>query len=102
MKKLFPEKSIDLEIVNVQQQIGSNDCGFFALAFVTILCEGETSFTNLYSHIVKLTRKTFGGGFPEKTVYHQNQMRTHFKRCLVEERVSNFPASVKDIKNRDT
>ncbi len=45
LKKIYPTKqSIELDICNVQQQIGSNDCGFFALAFVTTLCEGKTVF----------------------------------------------------------
>ena len=38
---LIDQKSIKVNFVDVQTQVGAADCGLFALAFATSLCVGQ-------------------------------------------------------------
>ena len=65
-----PLKKISLKFHPVQRQRGSNDCGLFALAFATSLCNGTC---------------------PTEMMYTQKSMRTHLLDCLVNRKMSTFP-----------
>lgn len=41
-------KNITINVVNVQQQVGSSECGLFALAFASDLCGGRDPYTRVY------------------------------------------------------
>ena len=59
---LFTEQStIKIKFMNVQIQYGSSDCGLFAVAFATSLCEGID---------------------PTTCIYRQPNMRRHFLACI--------------------
>ena len=64
-------KSVTLEIVNVQKQAGTTDCGLFSLAFTTALCYGECPSTKLFS---------------------QDSMRKHLEHCFQQSSPFPFPA----------
>ena len=57
----YPGKEITFSNQRVQQQIGGNDCGLFALAFATSLCNGED---------------------PTQQTYDQSSLRSHYIECL--------------------
>ena len=57
-------------ICPVQRQAGTCDCGLFALAFATSLCNGIC---------------------PTAMVYNQQSMRKHFLQCLVNGKMTEFP-----------
>ena len=71
------EKEITLQYVAVQQQLGSYDCGLFALAFATSLVHGCD---------------------PAKTTFTQVRMRQHLYQCINRGILSLFPSasSVRD------
>ena len=54
----------------VQIQRGGSDCGLFALAFATSLCEGEN---------------------PSRISYIQHELRDHLFGCLESGVISTFP-----------
>lgn len=62
--------AITIEYVNVQIQRGSNDCGLFALAFVTSLCNREV---------------------PSIQWYDQKAMWMDFTQCIKLEEMKPFP-----------
>ena len=64
------EQSITFVIPPVQEQIGPNDCGLFALAFATSLCQGMP---------------------PEEREYDQALMRRHYVDCLEQLAIKPFP-----------
>ena len=62
-----------LHFPDVQQQPNSSSCGLFALAYVSILCEGKD---------------------PTKMKYDFPCMRTHFLDCLQKKKFTAFPATI--------
>ena len=64
------EQSITFVIPPVQEQIGPNDCGLFALAFATSLCQGMP---------------------PEEREYDQALTRRHYVDCLEQLAIKPFP-----------
>ena len=65
-------KKIKIEYVNMQQQRGPNDCGLFAIATATALCNGID---------------------PNKLEFTQKGMRQHFANAIEMKMLSPFPAS---------
>ena len=65
-------KAITIEYVDVQEQKGSNDCGLFAIAFVTSICNGVD---------------------PVSQLYDQKQMRGHLLECIECEVMKPFPVN---------
>ena len=64
------DRAISVTYANVQWQSGGSDCGLFALAFATSLCEGHD---------------------PSAILYNQPQMRNHLFTCLVAGKITTFP-----------
>ena len=64
---------IEIRRLKVQQQIGSLDCGLFAIAFATELCE------------------ILGSLDLEKVSFKQSMMRQHLEHCIRENRMEVFP-----------
>ena len=64
------KESIDVQIVNVQTQKGTSDCGLFSLAFSTSLCAGAN---------------------PAEENYIQNELRSHLYKCLESRKITPFP-----------
>ena len=60
----------------VQKQLGSSDCGLFALAFATDLCHGLD---------------------PTKQSYNQEMMHRHFVGCLEKGKMTPFPNTAKRV-----
>ena len=44
-----PRKSIKIELINVCKQSGIKDCGLYAIAYATTLCDGEMPHMKLHS-----------------------------------------------------
>ena len=63
-------RSFELKFINVQRQIGANDCGLFAIANVTSLCLGSDP------HLLR---------------YDQSQMRNHLCKCFENNLMTVFP-----------
>ena len=61
---------ITVDIPEVQQQRGSNDCGLFAIAFATSILKGED---------------------PSSVKYLQSSMRQHLVSCLEKQCMTVFP-----------
>ena len=61
--------------VNMQQQRGVYDCGLFAIASAYELCSGN----NL-----------------EKIEFEQSKMHVHYQQCLVNNRLTAFPQSIRN------
>ena len=71
-KSIIPnETTVEVRIMNVQKQSGTNDCGLFALAFATSICNSLS---------------------PVTTNYFQEQMREHFNDCLESKSARLFPS----------
>ncbi len=75
------DKAITIEFVDVQQQRESNDCGLFALAFITSLCCGVE---------------------PSTVIYQQNAMRQHLLACIEGKKLKPFPSTSAWKKAQDT
>ena len=56
-----PTSSFNINFIDVQTQMGSNDCGIFAIAFAVALCSGRD---------------------PHMETYEQNEMRNHLHHCF--------------------
>ena len=67
-------RNICLHIVDTQQQVGSKDCGLFALAYATDLC---------------------GGVDPSTHTYYQSKMRNHLKECFF--KMQDIPFSLQEV-----
>ena len=63
-------KSISLTFVDVQQQSNSYDCGLFALAYASSICDGVD---------------------PTTINYKQYNLRPHFLKCLMKGEYHSFP-----------
>lgn len=72
------QQSITTNIANVGLQVGSDDCGLFAIAMAYDLCAG----------INPVTRK-----------YVQGEMRSHLHSCINNRQLKPFPGTVRNIKN---
>ena len=66
------DKLIQVDVVHTQQQVGSSDCGLFAIANVMALASA-----------IDIERVTF----------------RHFLQCLQEQRLTMFPHKVSDSSN---
>lgn len=66
-----PAKSITINVVNVQQQYGSTQCGLYALAFAADLCENIDPFSR---------------------VYYESRFRSHLLTCFLSEKIAPFPS----------
>ena len=64
-------KEITINYCDVQWQIGGNDCGIFAIAFATAICNGHK---------------------PASTVFDQPRLRKHLMTCLDHSELTPFPA----------
>ena len=72
---------ITVSIMNVQKQVGTADCGLFALAFVTAVVHGHN---------------------PTKLYFDQKNMRPHLIESLEKMEASMFPVIKTQTKRRDT
>ena len=64
------QSSLPVEVLSVQQQRGTLDCGIFAVAFATEICHSNN---------------------PEGVVYDQKKMREHLFQCFSDDKVTVFP-----------
>lgn len=71
------ERSFTIEFADVQQQEGGDDCGLFALAFITTICNGRD---------------------PSMRRYQQMAMRRHLLQCIQSEHMTEFPCKKKSKK----
>ena len=66
------ENQFSVEFVDVQLQEGSHDCGLFALAYITSICNGQD---------------------PAVVLYKQNAMRKHVLKSIEDGVMTAFPTS---------
>jgi len=71
------EEVIYIQIVQVQAQMGTSDCGLFSLAFATSLCAGIN---------------------PAEKCYIQSDFRVHLFKCLENRKITPFPAKTRKNK----
>ena len=71
--------SCKTNLMNIQQQKGSKDCGLFAIATATSLCFGDD---------------------PTMISYNQEELRQHLLECLEAEDISPFPHKAMTLKRR--
>jgi hypothetical protein len=64
------EDEIKVSTADVQTQRGGNDCGLFALEFITSLCENHN---------------------PCELNYIQHKLRPHLIKCFESKKISQFP-----------
>ena len=64
------EKAIMVSYMDVQLQAGGSDCGLFALAFATSLCNGDK---------------------PEAVLYEQSSLRNHLFSGIMQQKLLPFP-----------
>ena len=69
-----------LDLQEVQRQRGLSDCGLFAVAFATSLCEGED---------------------PGAINYIQHAFRSHLTECLEQQKMTAFPRQVRSRKKQN-
>ena len=60
----------NIKVVKAQKQMGTKDCGLFAIAYATALALGQN---------------------PSKLTFYQESMRSHFVACLEQEKLTLFP-----------
>ena len=68
------QASFTVRHVNVQRQLGGNDCGLFAISFATSLCMGFD---------------------PHTRKYYQTEMHNHFYECIENNKMTEFPSAPK-------
>ena len=73
------KSSVSVNIINVQRQIGSNDCGLYAFAMAFDLCNGVDPFLQNYD---------------------QSKMREHLRVCLEQKMIERFPVTSKVSRHR--
>ena len=71
-----PQDTVTFLNEKVQRQLGSSDCGLFALAFATDLCHGLD---------------------PSTQSYNQKDIRQHYVHCLESRRMTPFPKTNKRV-----
>ena len=64
------ENQFSVEVVDVQMQEGSHDCGLFAVVYITSICNGQ-----------------------DPAVYKQNAMRKHILNSIEDRVMTAFPSS---------
>ena len=64
------QKEVVIEYVDIQEQRGASDCGLFALAFITSICNGID---------------------PASYSYQQAAMRSHTLSCIEKSQMTLFP-----------
>ena len=67
------ESTITINVIDVQTQQGTSDCGVFALAMAADLCRDLD---------------------PATVSYHQEKMRSHLKQCYEKSHLSPFPSNI--------
>ena len=67
----YKGKKITIKYMHIQQQKGASDCGLFAIATATALCNGIE---------------------PNKLQFNQKLMRQHLKRAIEQQNLGVFPA----------
>ena len=67
---------IEMYSVNMAQQIGSFDCGLFAIAYTVELCLKNN---------------------PANLQFDQSTMRAHYNNCLANRRFTSFQHSARDV-----
>lgn len=67
----------EVEVIPVQVQVGTQDCGCFAIAFSVSLMFGDN---------------------PSSLVYKQKELRQHMADCITEQHWTPFPASERRAK----
>ena len=65
------EEAITFAFVDVQKQDGGSDCGLFAIAFITSICNGQD---------------------PTVLRYNQSAMRSHLLQCIEQGHMTPFPS----------
>ena len=81
-KDILPdEEKVLVSFENVQQQVGGNDCGLFALAFATSLCDKDA---------------------PSLMFYDQISLRDHYVKCIEANEIQPFPSKPKRGSIRNT
>ena len=68
--------ALNLKFLNTQRQHGYSDCGFYAIATATAICEGKDSCTQLFC---------------------QEYMRSHLSQCLKMGKMILFPAKERNV-----
>ena len=68
--------TLNLKFLDVQHQRGSSDCGLYAIALATALCEGKDPCTQLF---------------------YQDCMRSHLIECLEMDKMTLFLAKEKSV-----
>lgn len=72
-------KCVALKWADMQKQIGSNDCGLFAIAVATSLCYGI---------------------LPQDCAWDQGKMRQHLSECFKQGQLTLFPQAQKARKHK--
>ena len=68
--------TLNHNFLDTQQQCGSSDCGLYAIAIATAICEGED---------------------PCKQLFNQDAMRSHLLRCLEMGKMTLFPSKKRTV-----
>ena len=63
-------KQLSAQVVHVQQQQGTTDCGLYAIAYALHAANGDD---------------------PAKLKFEQKKMRAHFLECLKKKKLEAFP-----------
>ena len=64
------ENQFSVEFVDVQMQEGSHDCGLFAVAYITSICNGQDPAGVLYKHILNSIEDGVMAAFPISATRH--------------------------------
>ena len=71
ISRLMPEKpEIKVDVMKLTKQIGSNDCGLYAIAIATALVYEVD---------------------PSTLLFEQNEMRKHLVNCFMRQHLTQFP-----------
>ena len=73
-----PQGRIEAYTVNMQKQVGTVDCGLFAIATALELCHHNN---------------------PAKIRFRQESMREHFQKCLEQKKLTQFPRDLEEYEN---
>ena len=74
------DNNISIRSMNMQQQNGTSDCGLFAISVATAICY-------YFAH-------------PQLSTWAQEEMRGHLVRSLEAERITPFPTTNEDTKQK--
>ena len=73
-----PQGRIEAYTVNMQKQVGTVDCGLFAIATALELCHHNN---------------------PAKIRFRQESMREHFQKCLEQKKLTQYPRELEEYEN---